>query len=83
MQLVRRDLSGLAAQFQVIDIKAVRNARAFQKKQVAFYALLVETILKENGVAGRVDLEGEIWGIPGDGGLSARALSPPRNRDIG
>lgn len=65
--LVRRDLSGPVPMFRVIDIKASRGARAFHKTQVAFYALLLEAILKENGIAANVDPEGEIWRIPDDG----------------
>lgn len=65
--LVRRDLSGPAPVFRIIDIKATRGARAFHKTQVAFYALLLEWILKEGGLAGAVDPEGEIWRIPDDG----------------
>ncbi|TMJ20520.1 MAG: hypothetical protein E6G92_12520 [Alphaproteobacteria bacterium] len=65
--LVRRDTSQGSPVFRVIDIKATRSARAFHKTQVAFYALLLEAILKENGIAGRVDAFGEIWRIPDDG----------------
>ena len=65
--IVRRDLSGPVPVFRVIDIKASRGARAFHKTQVAFYALLLEAILVENGIAGRIDPKGEIWRIPDDG----------------
>lgn len=65
--LVRREMLGQEPVFRVIDIKATRSARAFHKTQVAFYALLLETILVENGTAGRIDPEGEIWHIPDDG----------------
>lgn len=58
--LVRREMLGQEPVFRVIDIKATRGARAFHKTQVAFYALLLETILVENGTAGRIDPEGEI-----------------------
>ena len=49
--LVRRDTLGPVTMFHVIDIKATRSARAFHKTQVAFYALLLEEILKQNGIA--------------------------------
>ena len=65
--LVRREISGVESVFRVIDIKATRSALAFHKTQVAFCALLLEAILKENGIAGQIDAEGEIWRIPDDG----------------
>ena len=60
-------MSGPVPSFRIIDVKATRGARAFHKTQVAFYALLLEAILKENGLAGEIDSEGEIWRIPDDG----------------
>jgi len=65
--LIRRDMSESVPVFRVIDVKATRGARAFHKTQVAFYALLLEVILKENQIVGRVDPIGEIWRIPDDG----------------
>jgi hypothetical protein len=67
VDLIQRDLSGDVPRFRVIDIKATRGARAFHKAQVAFYALLLEAVLSENGLAARIDPEGEIWRIPDDG----------------
>lgn len=65
--LIRRDLSGPIPSFRLIDIKATRSARAFHKTQVAFYALLLEAVLKELAVPGMVDPVGEIWRIPDNG----------------
>lgn len=65
--LVERNVSSGAPVFKVIDIKATRSARAFHKTQVAFYALLLESVLEERGLAGSVDPDGEIWRIPDDG----------------
>jgi predicted RecB family nuclease len=64
--LIRRDSSADGLRFRVIDIKATRSARAFHKTQVAFYALLLRTLLSEFGTAGSVDSHGEIWRIPDD-----------------
>ncbi|MBJ7533298.1 PD-(D/E)XK nuclease family protein [Rhodomicrobium vannielii ATCC 17100] len=65
--LIRRDATADGPRFRVIDIKATRSARAFHKTQVAFYALLLRTILSELGNAGSVDTQAEIWRIPDDG----------------
>lgn len=65
--LVERKSSTAGPVFKVIDIKATRSARAFHKTQVAFYALLLESVLEERGLAGSIDQEGEIWRIPDDG----------------
>jgi hypothetical protein len=55
----------------VIDIKATRNATAFHKTQVAFYVLVLESLLAELDATAsrrvRVDPYGEIWRIPDDG----------------
>jgi hypothetical protein len=67
VDLIQRDLSGDVPRFRVIDIKATRGARSFHKTQVAFYALLLDAVLAENGIAARIDPEGEIWRIPDDG----------------
>lgn len=65
--LVERKFEGDTPVFKLIDIKATRSARAFHKTQVAFYALLLEAMLKERGLAGTVSGEGEIWRIPDNG----------------
>ena len=65
--LIRREVTSNGPCFRVIDIKATRSARAFHKTQVAFYALLLRTILSEIGNAGSVDPQGEVWRIPDDG----------------
>jgi hypothetical protein len=71
--LVRYDLSGSAPSFRVIDIKATRVATAFHKTQVAFYARMLESVLKELGVVHTLDAMGSIWRIP-DGGTAEDAL---------
>ncbi|POF62921.1 hypothetical protein KMAL_14210 [Novacetimonas maltaceti] len=57
--------------FQIVDIKATRAATSFHKMQVAFYALLLRSILadlaEEGYEVGSVHPEGEIWHIPEDG----------------
>jgi PD-(D/E)XK nuclease superfamily len=71
--LVRREKTADGTRFRVIDIKATRSARAFHKTQVAFYALLLRTILFELGNAGSVDPQAEIWRIPDDGNAEGDA----------
>lgn len=65
--LVEREIDGQTPVFRVIDIKATRSAAAFHKTQVAFYALLLEAMLRERGLPGEIAAEGEIWRIPDDG----------------
>src|SRR5262249_30512578 len=65
--LVRCGRSSDTPIFRVIDVKATRVATAFHKTQVAFYARLLEIMLKEVGADGRVDTIGSIWRIPDEG----------------
>jgi len=65
--LIRREVRSTGLHFTVIDIKATRAARAFHKTQVAFYVLLLRSILAELGVSATVEPMGEIWHIPEDG----------------
>lgn len=65
--LVRREIRPTGMYFTVVDIKATRAARAFHKTQVAFYALLLRSLLTELGIAATVQSTGEIWRIPDDG----------------
>jgi hypothetical protein len=65
--LIRRQVTVDGPVFRVVDIKATRSARAFHKTQVAFYAVLLRTVLSELGQPGSVDSQGEIWRIPDDG----------------
>jgi predicted RecB family nuclease len=65
--LVRRELRPTGLHFTVIDIKATRAARAFHKTQVAFYVMLLGSMLAELGVDATVEPMGEIWRIPDDG----------------
>jgi predicted RecB family nuclease len=58
--LIRREVTPDGPHFRVIDIKGTRTARAFHKTQVAFYVLLLHSILSELGNAGSVDALGEI-----------------------
>jgi hypothetical protein len=71
--LVEREIVGGVPHFKVIDIKATRSARAFHKTQVAFYALLLEALLKEGSLPGQISAEGEIWRIPDDGSAEGDA----------
>ncbi|MGH6755068.1 MAG: PD-(D/E)XK nuclease family protein, partial [Bradyrhizobium sp.] len=73
VDLIRREVTADGPRFRIVDIKATRSARAFHKTQVAFYALLLRTILSEFGNAGSVDPQGEIWRIPDDGNAEGDA----------
>lgn len=65
--LIRRETSEVGLRFTVIDIKATRSPRAFHKTQVAFYALLLKSVMAERGISAEVSSRGEIWFIPPDG----------------
>jgi hypothetical protein len=71
--LVRLEGQEVGPLFTVIDLKATQRATAFHKAQVAFYSLLLESLLQDLGVPGRVSEYGEIWCLPpassGDDGL--------------
>lgn len=71
--LIQREIMPDGPRFRMIDIKATRAARAFHKTQVAFYALLLRTILFELGIGGSVDSVAEIWRIPDDGNAEGDA----------
>jgi hypothetical protein len=53
--------------FTVIDVKATRRATPFHKTQVAFYARVLEALLRELGVIAEINSVGEVWRIPDDG----------------
>ena len=72
--LVRRDRVGKDAVFTIIDVKATRKATNFHKAQVAFYSILLEGMLADLGLPGRLSERGEIWHVPEDGDMSG--LSP-------
>ncbi|MCT7376366.1 hypothetical protein [Chelativorans salis] len=73
--LIRREVRSTGLHFTVIDIKATRAARAFHKTQVAFYVLLLRSMLAELGVVGMVEAMGEIWRIPDDGDAEGDACA--------
>lgn len=50
--------------FHVVDIKATQVTTAFHKAQVAYYALMLRSILQENLFPGEVYPVGEIWYFP-------------------
>jgi hypothetical protein len=52
--------------FRLIDVKATRVATTFHKAQVAFYARMLEAVLRDAGLPGRIDPIGSIWRIPDD-----------------
>ena len=66
-----RDRADDPSCFTVIDVKATRRATAFHKTQVAFYARVLEELLKElnlaSPIAVTIDPFGEIWRIPDNG----------------
>ncbi|UEM07107.1 hypothetical protein JL101_029340 (plasmid) [Skermanella rosea] len=63
--------------FTLIDIKATRRATPFHKTQVAFYARVLEALLKEMAVTAPLTTEispyGEIWHIPEHGSADGDA----------
>ncbi len=65
--LVRRDVSRENAdivELTIIDVKATRRATPFHKTQVAFYAKVLDEVLKEMGQNNvRVSGHGEIWRV--------------------
>jgi len=56
---VLRSPEGLS--FQIIDIKATQVATLFHKAQVAFYSLVLKSLLIELGSVASVSEEGQIW----------------------
>lgn len=58
------------AVFHIIDVKATRRPTQFHKAQVAFYALVLGALLKEQGIVGRIDTQGSIWCLPESGDSS-------------
>jgi hypothetical protein len=71
--LVRVEEQEVGPLFTLIDLKATQRATAFHKAQVAFYSLLLESLLQDLDVPGRLSEYGEIWCLPpassGDDGL--------------
>lgn len=65
--LIIRERAGDNGLFRIVDIKATRRALPFHKTQVAFYALLLEDLLRDLGVDASIDPLAEIWRIPDDG----------------
>jgi len=59
--LLRAIPEGPRVLFQVIDIKAVQVPASFHKAQVAYYAMLLEQILREAGLPHGVHPLGQIW----------------------
>ncbi|WP_144340150.1 hypothetical protein [Sinorhizobium sp. BJ1] len=51
----------------IIDVKATRRATAFHKTQVAFYARVLEALIREMGIGDtEISRTGEIWRIRDD-----------------
>jgi hypothetical protein len=71
--LIRCDDSGLIPLFRIIDIKATRRPSAFHKAQVAFYARVLQAMLRELGAPGEIDPTGSIWRLPDDGSAEGDA----------
>lgn len=61
--LVFRETTPRGLRFRIVDIKATRASTPFHKAQVAFYALLLQGILADLGVAAEVDTQGAVWHI--------------------
>lgn len=62
--LVKIDHDGPEPLFQVIDIKAAQHATPFHKAQVAFYSLLLQSLLGELNAPGALSRTGQIWCLP-------------------
>jgi predicted RecB family nuclease len=62
--LVRVEAQGGTPVFTLIDLKATQRATAFHKAQVAFYSLLLESLLQDLGAPGNLSEHGEIWCLP-------------------
>ncbi len=60
------DDSGLT-HIRLIDIKSTQVATVFHKTQVAWYALMLESLIVEHGLSAVVDPEAQIWHLPGPG----------------
>lgn len=73
LDLIRHDTDGDRDFFTVIDIKATRRATRFHRAQVAFYAILLDSYLREGRLAGRASHHGEIWRIPDNGSVEGAA----------
>ncbi|UKJ75442.1 hypothetical protein [Azospirillum brasilense] len=74
--LVHVDRSGARPVFQVIDIKATRKATAFHKTQVAFYARMLEAVLRELAIDAAIHTEGQIWRVPDNGTVHGSDFQP-------
>lgn len=68
--LVRHQAVGGRDEFTIIDIKGTRNATRFHKAQVALYAILLDDILIQSGLPGRVSNSAEIWRVPDSGSIN-------------
>jgi hypothetical protein len=67
--LVRVEKNEDGSVFTLIDLKATQRATAFHKTQVAFYSLLLESLLQDLGAAGCLSEYGEVWCLrPGSSG---------------
>jgi predicted RecB family nuclease len=67
--LVKVDRNGEGAVFQVIDIKATQRPTPFHKAQIAFYGLLLQSMLAELDPGAAVDPMGQVWCLaPGSRG---------------
>ena len=62
--LVRIERVDSAPHFQIIDIKATQRATTFHKAQVAFYSLLLRSVLAALRAPSIVNPTGQIWCLP-------------------
>ena len=64
--LVRISLDDGIPIFELTDVKATHVATPFHKVQVAFYALMLEGMLDQLGLPGRIDQTAYIWRLKDD-----------------
>lgn len=65
--LVLAATTGSRRTFRIVDVKATQIATVFHKAQVAFYSLVLDALLRHNGIDAAIEPEGEIWHVPPSG----------------
>lgn len=74
--LVFRESGPDGVNFRIVDIKATRASTSFHRAQVAFYALLLQGMLADLGVAAQVDPSGAVWHIKAGSRVSEGLTDP-------
>jgi hypothetical protein len=63
---------GVPPSLRIIDIKATTRATLFHRVQVAYYALLLQSVLAQHGIPLPLLPDGEIWHVDPGGAASYR-----------